>query len=92
MRTFHEEYLYKLRAALDGSFTEERLGSKMAEIETLLLDDLKLQEDYTGESDSSSRNQIINSYDTMSEFVRLRREYLDGVLPEPVRISDWSLY
>ncbi len=86
----HEEYKLRLRQGLNGLFSQERIGAMIDEVEDFLLEDLELQEDYTNRSVTTRRNQIIQSYETMRTFMRLRHQYLDGVLPVPV--SDWQLY
>jgi len=87
---FNQEYLKRVRAALDGLFSIERVTGLMNEIETLLLDDLALLEEYTGQQRNGRREQIVESYDTMETFLHLRHDYLRDHLPAPV--SDWTLY
>ena len=87
---FHQEYLKRVREGLDGLFSRERVSSLMEQIERVLLDDLELLEQHTGRRGDSRRDQIIQSYNTMETFMRLRHEYLRAHLPTPV--EEWSLY
>ena len=86
----HEDYKLRLRQGLNGLFSQERIGAMIDDVEEFLLEDLELQQDYTNRSVSTRKNQIIESYNTMRTFLRLRHQYLDGVLP--VLVNDWQLY
>jgi hypothetical protein len=83
------EYLNRLRKELNGLFSKERVGQLIQEAETLLLEDLSLLEQYTGQSRSTRRRNIQNSYNTMRTFLQLRHEYLWSQLPASV--EDWAL-
>lgn len=86
----HEEYKRRLRSALDSLFSQERMDRLIDETEKLLLEDLVLQENYTGESKPIRREQITSSYAFIRDYVRLRHTYLRNVLP--VAVDDWPLY
>ncbi len=86
----HQEYIDRLTHEFNNSFSEERMYSKIDEIEQFLLADLLLLEEQMGGERDDRRSQINESYETLRTFVRLRREYLSTVLQTPV--SNWSLY
>ncbi|MGC9326213.1 MAG: CotH kinase family protein, partial [Candidatus Hinthialibacter sp.] len=86
---YHEEYLQRMREALWSTFSMEEMERRIEEIETLLLDDLQLEAEYTGEYRTRRKNQIENAYDTIRTFLRLRHEYLRPRLFTPV--ENWSL-
>lgn len=90
VQELHEEYIHRLRDALGGLFSQERINGLVDDLEKLLLDDLSMEEQYTKATDTTRRQQIINSSEVMRRFVRLRHEYLRSVLPVPV--SDWPLH
>ena len=77
----HQEYVRRLGEALDGLFSEERINGLILAVETLLLEDLELLEEYTGKNRNQRQDQIKNSYNTMRRFLRLRHEYLRSQLP-----------
>ncbi len=83
----HEEYVGRVVEALDGLFSEERVGGMIDDIETLLLEDLDLLETYIGSTRTSRRNQIHESYDTMRKFLRLRHQYLRSNMPTRFDVS-----
>jgi CotH protein/lamin tail-like protein len=85
-----QEYEDRLTHEFNNSFSEERMFSKIAEIEQFLLADLLLLEDQIGGERENRRTQITESYETLRTFVHLRREYLSTVLQTPV--NNWSLY
>ncbi len=86
----NQTYLYRVRDALDGLFSIERIDSLIAEYENLLNEDLDLLEDYTGSTKRARRRQIEESYETMRTFVRLRHEYLQSRVP--TMLYGWPLY
>ena len=81
---FHHDFQVRLRREMSGNFSEDRLFGKIEEVEALLLDDLDLQDSFTGQPNIQRRQQIHNAYELIRTFIRLRREYLDGVLPASV--------
>lgn len=88
---YHEEYKRRLRPALDRVFAPNApIHDFIDEWEQILLDDLILIQDYTNQTQNRRRDQITDSMNTLREFIQLRKEYLDGVLPTPV--MDWSVY
>jgi hypothetical protein len=88
---FHEEYKRRLRIELDRVFAPDApIHSVIDEWEQILLEDLALIQNYTEQSQSRRRNQITDSMDVLREFIQLRKEFLDGVLPAPV--LDWSMF
>ena len=87
---FYQQYIDRIGYEFNHAFTEERMFGKFAEVEKFLLDDLQLLEEHTGATRDTRREQIVDSYDTLREFVLLRREFLSAFLPTPV--SNWSLY
>ncbi len=77
----HQEYVRRVKEALDGLFSEERIGGMIDEKEQLLLDDLDLLESYTGSTRRTRRNQITESYDTMRFFLHNRHQFLRTHFP-----------
>ena len=88
----HEEYLRRLRVELNRQFLipDAPVLTEIDRDEGILLDDLALLEDYLNRSQSRRRQQIVDSYQILREFVELRSGYLDSVLP--VSVDDWRLY
>ncbi len=85
---FYEALIQKLANQIDQHFAEDKLFMKMDETQQLLIDDLQLMRQQTGRDIRSRRQQIIESYNTIKEYVKLRRQYLKSVLPQ--RIIDWQ--
>ena len=89
-RIYNQQYLDRLKYEMSHKFTEEFLFKKIQENETLLQDDLLLQEKFTGTSDAEARQRITESYNIIRSFIKLRRAYLNKQLGTPVQ--DWSLF
>lgn len=88
---YHEEYKRRLRIELDRVFAPNApINSVIDEWEQILLDDLALIQEYTNQAQTRRRNQITESMDVLREFIRLKRNFLNGVLPSPV--TNWSVY
>ncbi len=87
---FHQTYIERLAQALKNQLAEERLLTRVDEKEALLLDDIKLMEEYTGENEDKRRGLIQEGYDNIRKFISDRHEYLNSVLP--VGVDDFSLY
>ncbi|MEW6238882.1 MAG: CotH kinase family protein [Candidatus Omnitrophota bacterium] len=77
----HREFVQKVREALDGLFSLDRVNGMIQEAETLLNQDLDLLEQYLGRPRNDRRNQIKTSYDTLRRFLRLRHEFLRTQFP-----------
>jgi len=92
-RPFHsvpalqQEFVTRVTDALDGLFSLSRVGGMIDDAETLLLDDLKLAEQYTGSTNSRRRSQINTSYDTMRFFLINRHQFLRAQLPTTFSVS-----
>ncbi len=86
----HQQYIENLQYELSNSFTEEVMFAKIDEVEALLLEDLDLLEAQIGAPRADRREQILNAYNIIREFVVLRREYLIGEIGTPV--VNWALY
>ncbi len=80
--TFYLQFLLRLRAELDKSFTEEVLFPRIEALRNSLLDDLIRLEAYTGSTRDDRRYQINTAYDTIEAYITARREYLLGELAE----------
>lgn len=87
---FHEIYLQRMRDALNGPYSLDAMNQRIDEIETLLLDDLQLEANYTGVYRTARKNQIESAYYTIRTFLKLRHAYLRPLLFTPV--GNWSLY
>ena len=87
---YHQQYIDLLKYEMSHTFTEEFLFKKIQEIESLLKDDLNLQEKYTGATDDEARQRITESYKIIRKFIQLRRAYLNKQLGTAVQ--DWSLF
>lgn len=61
-----------------GRFARDAVVQKIDQLETLLLDDLALQEAYLGSPRPSRRSQIQNAYATLRRYVDARITYLRG--------------
>jgi len=70
----------KVRIGLGGPFSEEVMTSRIDSIETLLLDDLALEEAYLGVQRAARRAQIKSSYAAMRTYIQRRIAYLKGAL------------
>ncbi len=77
----HQEFIVRIANALNGLFSIERMGGIIDDTEQLLLEDLVLAEQYSGETNNNRRNQITESYDTMRYFMEKRHEFLRTQLP-----------
>ncbi len=75
-------YRDTLRAmiATDGPFTVTRIGATIDAIESRLLEDLDLQEEYLGTTRPERRAAIRGAYDAMRRYVERRVVYLREVL------------
>lgn len=89
---YHDEYLQRLRKAVDGPFSLEAMNGRVDAIQARLLEDLELEAQMTGEFRNRRDRQIRRSYDAIRTFVERRRNYLIPRLPEPVSVSDWMMY
>ena len=87
---YHQQYLDRLAYEMTHTFTEEFLFKKIQENESLLQEDLLLQEKLTGEKDNETRQRITESYNIIRNFIQLRRAYLNKQLGTAVQ--DWSLF
>ncbi|MEW6236444.1 MAG: CotH kinase family protein [Candidatus Omnitrophota bacterium] len=87
---FNEIYLQRIKTALYGLFSEASMNLRIDGMENLLLEDLKLLENYTGIIRNDRRKQITGASESMRTFVRLRGEYLRPQLPAPV--EEWAMY
>ncbi len=87
---YHEIYLQRMRDALFGHFSLEEMNRRINEIETLLLDDLQQEAEYTGVYRTARKKQIESAYDTIRTFLTLRHAYLRPLLFTPV--EEWPLY
>jgi len=83
----HKEYVRRVIEALEGLFSEERVGGMIDDVEDLLLEDLTLLENYTRDNRNSRRNQIEESYDTMRKFLRLRHQYYRSNMPTSFEVT-----
>ncbi len=86
------EYLRRVREALDGRFSEERMIGTINATETLLLQDLALLEETIGRKRNDRREQIEDASETMRTFIRLRREFLLAQPELPVPVRNWEIY
>lgn len=87
---FQKQYGERLAYEYTHTFSEEYMFAEINKREQFLLADLQLLEEQTGTKYDSRRQQIVESYQTIREFVQLRRAYLSTVLQTPV--ANWSLY
>lgn len=87
---FFEDYLKILRKEFNRCFSQQKLFTKMDEMQEMLLSDLDLIQHQTGRNVSQRKTQINESYDTLKLYVERRRAFLDPLLPVPV--SDWPIY
>ena len=87
---FHKEpdldaiYRSALRSfvAPEGPFSPEALEPELAAFETLLLNDLALQEAALGITRDGRRNAIVGAYQTMRDFIRERAPVVRAALEE----------
>lgn len=84
---FYQDYLLHLRYEFERNFTEEKLFHRMDETRMLLLEDLDMITRQSGKSMINRNTQIKDSYRQIRQFIQLRRQYLDAVLPTSVQ--DW---
>lgn len=90
IRENHEEYKRWLRHELDHRFAKERIQAMVDRHESMLLEDIELEEEYTGDTRSRHRNDIIAAYDYILRFVDERHAFLRSQLPTAV--NQWALY
>lgn len=92
-RPFHsvpalqQEFVNLVAQALDGLFSQQRVGGMIDAAESMLNDDLDLIEKYTGQTDAARRRQIAQSYDTMRYFLENRHQFLRTQLPTVITAS-----
>jgi spore coat protein CotH len=80
---FHQAYKNNLVYELNHALTQERMDRKIDEVQAILLEDLSLLESQTGTEREDLRKQILDSYQIIKDFVRLRREYLISEVRTP---------
>ncbi len=80
--TFYHQFLLRLRAEMDKTFTEESLFPRIESLRNFLLADLALLETNTGTIRDDRRSQINTSYNTIEAYITARRTYLFGKLTE----------
>ncbi len=90
---FHQMYLDQLREELDHHFSEDSLFPKIELEQNLLLADLDFLENEIGQKLNDRRRQIIESFQSIKDYIQKRRAYLlSGILPEPTAVENWNIY
>lgn len=87
---FYADYVSKLGYEFNRNFSHDKMVQKLDAMQELLLADLDLIQSQTGRSVDTRKQQIQESYTTLKLYMDRRREYLQALLPVPVR--DWPLY
>ncbi|MEW6234105.1 MAG: CotH kinase family protein [Candidatus Omnitrophota bacterium] len=87
---FHTQYLHFMRNELDRGFSDEKMFSKMDEMESLLRMDLEKWETQSRSRRADRHTIIHQSYTDIKTFVTQRRLYLNGALP--VSVEDWEIF